>query len=268
MLPVLTYTSPEAAANALRSRDLQPALQRAAQLGKRGAAFPWRTIAGQECSAYWPAGTAAFHINADIADAVIRYVRATGDEEFERTVDLDLLVHAAGYGAAWDTTTGRAGCSIDGVTGPDEYSAVADNNVYTNLMAQQNLRVAADAATATPERAREAGAATRRKRRNGATPPRPCTCPTTTRWASTRRPRYSPPPGMGLRSHRARAVPVAAALPLLRPLPPPGRRTGRPGAGDAPAMRRLHRRPEGAEISTTTNGLPSGTPLCPRAPRQ
>jgi Glycosyl hydrolase family 65 central catalytic domain len=31
---------------------------------------------------------------------------------------------------------------LNGVTGPDEYSAVADNNVYTNLMAQRNLRLA------------------------------------------------------------------------------------------------------------------------------
>ena len=44
-----------------------------AQLGLAGAAFPWRTIHGQECSGYWPAGTAAFHVNADIADAVVRY---------------------------------------------------------------------------------------------------------------------------------------------------------------------------------------------------
>ena len=159
VLPVLTYTSPEAAAHALRWRHatLQPALQRAAQLGKRGAAFPWRTIAGQECSAYWPAGTAAFHINADIADAVIRYLRATGDEVFENTVGVDLLVHTA---RLWHSLGhhDRAGrFRIDGVTGPDEYSAIADNNVYTNLMAQQNLRAAADTANRYPERARELG---------------------------------------------------------------------------------------------------------------
>ena len=54
-----------------------------ANSGLKGAAFPWRTIRGEECSGYWPAGTAAFHINADIADAVRRYVGATGDVEFE-----------------------------------------------------------------------------------------------------------------------------------------------------------------------------------------
>jgi alpha,alpha-trehalose phosphorylase len=159
VLPVLTYTSPEAAAHALRWRHatLPPALQRAAQLGKRGAAFPWRTIAGQECSAYWPAGTAAFHINADIADAVIRYLRATGDEGFEQTVGLDLLVHTARLWRSLGHHEGAGRFRIDGVTGPDEYSAIADNNVYTNLMAQQNLRVAADTANRYPERARELG---------------------------------------------------------------------------------------------------------------
>ena len=33
---------------------------------------------------------------------------------------------------------------INGVTGPDEYSTVVDNNLYTNLMAANNLRLAAD----------------------------------------------------------------------------------------------------------------------------
>ena len=86
VLPVLSLTAPDAAANALRWRHstLPLAIERAAQLGLQGAAFPWRTITGQECSGYWPAGTAAFHVNADIADAVVRYVDATGDEEFRR----------------------------------------------------------------------------------------------------------------------------------------------------------------------------------------
>jgi alpha,alpha-trehalose phosphorylase len=159
VLPVLTLTMPHAAASALRWRHstLPLAIERAAQLGLKGAAFPWRTIAGQECSAYWPAGTAAFHINADIADAVVRYVDATGDEDFSRGPGMDLLTHTA---RLWRSlghhdTTGRF--HIDGVTGPDEYSAVADDNVYTNLMARQNLAAAADAARRYPDRARELG---------------------------------------------------------------------------------------------------------------
>src|SRR5690606_27175707 len=80
-LPVLTYTAPDAARDALRWRHatLPVARQRAEELRLKGVTFPWRTIRGEECSGYWPAGTAAFHINADIADAVRRYVAATGD---------------------------------------------------------------------------------------------------------------------------------------------------------------------------------------------
>ena len=80
VLPVLTYTAPRAAADALRWRHstLDLARERASQLGLAGAAFPWRTIRGHECSGYWPAGTAAFHIGADIADAVVRYQHAVG----------------------------------------------------------------------------------------------------------------------------------------------------------------------------------------------
>src|SRR5213079_3069735 len=97
VLPVLTYTVPRAARDALRwrHRTLDLAQQRASLLGLAGAAFPWRTIRGQECSGYWPAGVAAFHINADIAHAVERYRTASADEEFEREAGLELLVETA-----------------------------------------------------------------------------------------------------------------------------------------------------------------------------
>ncbi|MCY7342293.1 MAG: family 65 glycosyl hydrolase [Pseudonocardia sp.] len=147
-LQVLSHLAPEAAADALRWRQsiLPLAYERAEQLGLSGAAFPWRTIRGQECSGYWPAGTAAFHINADIADAVRRHVAATGDVEFEREVGLELLVATARLWRSLGHHDSAGQFRIDGVTGPDEYTAIVDNNVYTNLMAQQNLRVAADTA--------------------------------------------------------------------------------------------------------------------------
>jgi alpha,alpha-trehalose phosphorylase len=147
VLPVLVYTAPEAAADVLRWRYqiLDLARGRARDLGFKGAAFPWRTIRGEECSGYWPASTAAFHINADIADAVLRYLSATGDEEFGRAVGTDLLVETARLWASIGFHDGGGAFRINGVTGPDEYSALADNNVYTNLMAQRNLRSAADA---------------------------------------------------------------------------------------------------------------------------
>jgi alpha,alpha-trehalose phosphorylase len=159
VLPVLTYTIPHAAADELRWRcsTVDQARDRAAQLGLRGAAFPWRTIRGEECSAYWPAGTAAFHINADIADAVIRYVDASGDDEFDRTAGLRLLVETARLWRSLGHHDGEGRFRIDGVTGPDEYSAIADNNVYTNLMAARNLQGAADAAGRHPDEAKALG---------------------------------------------------------------------------------------------------------------
>ena len=160
VLPVLTYTAPRAAADALRWRHstLDLARQRASQLGLEGAAFPWRTIRGQECSGYWPAGTAAFHIGADIADAVVRYQDATGDEAFELETGLELLVETARLWRSLGHHDAQGRFRIDGVTGPDEYSAIADNNVYTNLMAQRNLAEAADAVQRHPRHAAALGA--------------------------------------------------------------------------------------------------------------
>jgi alpha,alpha-trehalose phosphorylase len=146
VLPLLTYTHPASAADALRWRysTLDRARERAAQLNLDGAAFPWRTIRGEECSGYWPAGTAAFHINAAIASAVMRHASATGDVGFERDVGLELMVEIARLFAALGHYDRDGGWHIDGVTGPDEYSAVADGNVYTNLMAARALISAAD----------------------------------------------------------------------------------------------------------------------------
>ena len=156
-LPVLTYTIPHAAHDALawRHSTLDLARARARELALKGATFPWRTISGQECSGYWPAGTAAFHINADVADAVRRYLYATGDEDFEQGPGIELLVETARLWRSLGHHDTRGGFRIDGVTGPDEYSALADNNVYTNLLAARNLRVAADLAARAPHRAAE-----------------------------------------------------------------------------------------------------------------
>jgi alpha,alpha-trehalose phosphorylase len=149
---VLTYCAPRHAEDALRWRasTLPQACAKAQRLGLRGAAFPWRTIAGDECSGYLPAGTAAFHVNGAIAHAAARHAAATGDERFEREVAAPLLVEIARMWASlgYHDDRRRGGrFSIDGVTGPDEYSPLVDNNLYTNLMAQANLRAAADAMT-------------------------------------------------------------------------------------------------------------------------
>jgi len=155
VLPALTYTAPDAAGDALRWRQsvLDLARERARVIGRAGAAFPWRTIRGQECSGYWPAGTAAFHVNAAVADAARRYTWATGDQEFERDVGLELLVETARMWRSLGHHDAHGTFRIDGVTGPDEYTAITDNNVYTNLMAARNLEEAAKAAARNPDQA-------------------------------------------------------------------------------------------------------------------
>jgi alpha,alpha-trehalose phosphorylase len=162
VLPVLNYTHPDAAANVLRWRHitLPVARQHAIDLGVAGAAFAWRTIRGQECSGYWPAGTAAFHINADIADAVLRYVDATQDSAFELEVGLELLVETARLWRKLGQHDSQGRFRIDGVTGPNEYNAIVDNNIYTNLMAQRNMVAAADVVGRLPEAAAALGVTT------------------------------------------------------------------------------------------------------------
>jgi alpha,alpha-trehalose phosphorylase len=155
VLPVLTYLEPRAARDALewRQSTLPLARDRARTLGLAGAALPWRTIHGEECSGYWPAGLAAVHVNADVADAVRRYVQATGDEDFERDIGLELLVDSARLWADLGARDRQGRFRLAGVTGPDEYSSLGDDNVFTNLMAQRTFRAAAEAAGRHRERA-------------------------------------------------------------------------------------------------------------------
>jgi len=152
-LPVLTYTLPAAAGDALRWRHatLDLARERAAVLRLRGAAFPWRTIRGHECSGYWPAGTAAFHIGAAVADAILRYYHATLDEGFLRDAGAEILVETARLWRSLGHHDRHGQFHLDGVTGPDEYSALGDDNVYTNLMAARNLAGAAWVAATFPD---------------------------------------------------------------------------------------------------------------------
>ncbi len=146
VLPFLTYVMPEVVRHALTWRHsiLDLAKERAKLLGLGGATMPWRTIHGEECSGYWPAGSAALHINGDVADAVRRYVDATGDEEFAENEGGELLVESARLWMSAGCFDHAGSFRIDGVTGPDEYSSLVDNNVFTNLGARANLAVAAD----------------------------------------------------------------------------------------------------------------------------
>ncbi|MDQ7879805.1 glycosyl hydrolase family 65 protein [Microbacterium sp. QXD-8] len=153
VLPFLAYTTPLWARNALRMRYLMlpAARRRAFQLNEAGALFPWRTINGEEASAYYAAGTAQYHINADVSYALAKYVRATGDDEFLFREGVDIAVETArlwatlGFWRSSDGVVDGEGDTfhIHGVTGPDEYTTVVNDNLFTNVMARFNLRFAA-----------------------------------------------------------------------------------------------------------------------------
>ncbi len=150
VLPFLTYTSPQMTRSALRFRYnmLEAARRRATDLAQSGALFPWRTINGEEASAYYAAGTAQYHIDADIAYALCRYVAASGDQDFMNREGVDILVETARLWADlgfWrENGDGRRSFHIHGVTGPDEYTTVVNDNLFTNVMARFNLAKAAE----------------------------------------------------------------------------------------------------------------------------
>jgi alpha,alpha-trehalose phosphorylase len=160
VLPFLTYTFPRIARNLLtfRYRMLEQARAHARELGHRGAMFPWRTISGEEASAYYAAGTAQYHINADIMYALRKYVQATDDQQFLHDYGAEMLVETArlwlDLGFYSDAKGGKF--CLNAVTGPDEYNTVVNNNAYTNLMARENLRYAAQTVESLRVSARDA----------------------------------------------------------------------------------------------------------------
>jgi len=146
MLPFVAHTDPGTAARLIRYRHamLPQARRRARQLNLNGALFPWRTITGEEASAYYEAGTAQYHIDAAVVLGVAVYLEATGDVGLLWECGVEMAVETARmwsdlgfYGADGDF-------HIHMVTGPDEYTALVDDNTYTNLMARFNLVRAID----------------------------------------------------------------------------------------------------------------------------
>ncbi|MDZ7675042.1 MAG: glycosyl hydrolase family 65 protein [Acidimicrobiales bacterium] len=147
VLPCLAFTSPDAARKLLRFRwkMLDAARERAIELSEQGALYPWRTISGEEASAYYAAGTAQYHINAAVVFALEKYLNASGDIEFLAHEGAEILVETARMWAdlGFFEHNGNDRFRIHGVTGPDEYTTVVDDNLYTNVMARFNLRYAA-----------------------------------------------------------------------------------------------------------------------------
>ncbi|RDZ28365.1 beta-phosphoglucomutase [Lysobacter silvisoli] len=150
VLPVMAFTAPEVARAMLlaRYRMLAAAREHAREMNHpAGALYPWRTIAGGECSAHYPSGSAAYHINAAIAYGIGLYLDASDDPDFLAEAGAEMLFETARIWPQvghFNARRGGAFC-IHEVTGPDEYTAMVDNNYYTNRMAQQHLRRAAQA---------------------------------------------------------------------------------------------------------------------------
>jgi alpha,alpha-trehalose phosphorylase len=158
VLPALTLLRPDSAARLLRWRadTIDSARERARTLGRAGATFAWRTISGPEVSAYWPASTAAMHVNADVARAFWLFENVTG-ADLGDVGGLPVLVETARLWMSLGHEDAAGAWHLFGMTGPDEYTGVVDDNVFTNLMARANLRRAADACRRYEARAAELG---------------------------------------------------------------------------------------------------------------
>lgn len=142
VMPLFLWTQPDMAKRMLlyRCALLDRARANARSLGfAKGALYPWRTIDGDECSAYFPAGTAQYHIDGDVAYAFLQYWDATGDIVFMAEHGAEVLVETARFWLELGHM-GEGGFRIECVTGPDEYTCLVDNNFYTNATAQYNLR--------------------------------------------------------------------------------------------------------------------------------
>lgn len=146
IFPFFLYSKPEIARKLLEYRyaGLPKARERARQMSHaQGALYPWRTIAGDECSAYFPAGTAQYHINADIAYSIKMYMEATDDQEYLVKAGAEIVMETARIWAGIGSYDREGRFCINQVTGPDEYTALVNNNYYTNAMAQMHLNFAA-----------------------------------------------------------------------------------------------------------------------------
>jgi alpha,alpha-trehalose phosphorylase len=136
IFPVFMHLQPDLARSmmAFRINTLSKARSNAVLLGyTKGVLYPWRTISGAECSAFFEAGAAQHHINADIAYAFIQYYKSTKETDiffnggFEVLLEISRLFSDIGY-----QRDGKF--HIDMVTGPDEYTVLVGDNYYTNVM--------------------------------------------------------------------------------------------------------------------------------------
>ncbi len=142
-LPFFALTDENCAKNILNYRfeTLGKAMENAKLLGhKKGALYPWRTITGEECSGYFPSGSAAYHINGAVAYAVVRYYLTSGDDEYMKSEGAQILLETSRLWMDVGHMDRDGRFVINEVTGPDEYTCMVDNNYYTNCVAAYGLK--------------------------------------------------------------------------------------------------------------------------------
>jgi trehalose/maltose hydrolase-like predicted phosphorylase len=151
MMPFYAAVLPAEARKLLQYRysTLDQARTRAYELSHpKGALYPWRTISGEEGSSYYPASTAQYHINAAIAFAICKYTEMTGDYSFTLDYGAEIIFETARLWedlGAYISRKDHQFCYNE-VTGPDEYTALVNNNCYTNLMARWHFGYACETA--------------------------------------------------------------------------------------------------------------------------
>jgi kojibiose phosphorylase len=157
--PFYIYNDPVAARNTpmFRYRNLPQARQLARHYGYNGAKYPWvSSYDGKEVVVMWEYADHQIHIVGDVVIGLWHYVQATGDIDFLLDYGVEILVETARY---WlervDVIPGLPGYQVYGVTGPDEYKPLVNNNAYTNFGAKFNLKLAADVLEMMKEQAPE-----------------------------------------------------------------------------------------------------------------
>lgn len=146
IIPFFNYSHPEIARELLnfRYKILDEARNNAGRMKLDGALFPWRTINGKEASGNFLGSTVQYHINADIAFAINKYINATEDYEFLYNKGAEILFETARMWVSlghFEKLKDNKFC-INEVCGPDEYKPAVNNNCYTNYMAKFNLEYA------------------------------------------------------------------------------------------------------------------------------
>lgn len=161
IFPYFQMAEPETARTLLefRYKGLYGARKKAIENGYKGAMYPWEAawVSDGEVTPYvigvnvhtgepmiCLTGVIEQHITSDIIFALWQYYAATDDQDFMDRYGYEMTIETARFWNSrleWIEENNRY--EIRDVIGPDEYKEHVDNNAYTNYMAHENMRLAA-----------------------------------------------------------------------------------------------------------------------------